>query len=208
MRCKIIVKINSSKVDCMARLKNRLEWISKQCKDKKVLDIGTRARSYSKIEESAKSVQGLDIDSKNIRLMRRQGYNVVLDNAESFSLKENFDVIIAGELIEHLSNPGFFLDRASNHLKDEGCLVITTPNARCLNYVFDYGHDPKHIQLYTPRILEKLLRKHRFDVISLQYFNWSSNVGKLISKIYNSLVAFLFPELAVQFGVIAKKVQE
>ena len=43
----------------------------------------------------------------------------------------NFDVIHAGDLIEHLSNPGDFLLFCKNNLKSSGRIIITTPNPIC-----------------------------------------------------------------------------
>jgi len=46
----------------------------------------------------------------------------------SFFEPETFDVIITGELIEHIENPSKFLRGCLSILKDTGKLLITTPN--------------------------------------------------------------------------------
>src|SRR6185295_17326915 len=48
--------------------------------------------------------------------------------AESLDLGRTFDVVFAGELIEHLSNFAGFLATAHRHLGANGRLVLTTPN--------------------------------------------------------------------------------
>jgi 2-polyprenyl-3-methyl-5-hydroxy-6-metoxy-1,4-benzoquinol methylase len=50
-------------------------------------------------------------------------------SAEDFSFPVMFDIIFAGDLIEHLSNPGIFLVNCKKHLSSRGHLLITTPNA-------------------------------------------------------------------------------
>jgi SAM-dependent methyltransferase len=43
-----------------------------------------------------------------------------------------FDLVYAGEVVEHLFNPDGFLDSASAVVADRGWLVVTTPNLACL----------------------------------------------------------------------------
>ncbi|MGQ9556014.1 MAG: class I SAM-dependent methyltransferase [Anaerolineae bacterium] len=76
----------------------------------------------------------------------------------------SFDTIIAGEIIEHLENPSAFL-RASRHvLKDDGQLLITTPNPYHWttvvgNLLFSRrGIAPDHINLFPFRTMLSLLR--------------------------------------------------
>lgn len=73
-------------------------------------------------------VWGIDLSPERIAYLQSHGYtNVRVANAESFALEMKFDTVIAGELIEHLPNPGLFLDRCREHLQPSGRIVITTP---------------------------------------------------------------------------------
>jgi 2-polyprenyl-3-methyl-5-hydroxy-6-metoxy-1,4-benzoquinol methylase len=40
-----------------------------------------------------------------------------------------FDVVVAGDIIEHLSNPGLMLDGIRSRLATNGRVIISTPNA-------------------------------------------------------------------------------
>jgi 2-polyprenyl-3-methyl-5-hydroxy-6-metoxy-1,4-benzoquinol methylase len=73
-------------------------------------------------------IWGVDTNASGIRELERQGFRVVVADAESMELNRQFDTIFAGELIEHLSNPGRFLDRCRGMLKPHGRLVLSTPN--------------------------------------------------------------------------------
>ena len=55
------------------------------------------------------SVLGIDIDETQVRRLQEQGWNVVAGNVETVDLKRRFDVVVAREVVEHLSNPGLFL---------------------------------------------------------------------------------------------------
>jgi len=81
------------------------------------------------------NVVGLDISKKEANKLKNKGYSILLGNAETKKINKKFDVIVAAEIIEHLSNPGLFLNNMKGHLKKNGCLVITTPNCFAIRYV-------------------------------------------------------------------------
>ena len=103
---------------------HRLNIIRKLCKNKHVLDLGCIDHDYNleknnswihkNIISVAKSVVGVDYMEEDVKKLNKLGYDVVCANVENFNLKKKFDVIVAGELIEHLANPGKFLDSVKN----------------------------------------------------------------------------------------------
>lgn len=61
-----------------------------------------------------------------------------------FPLKSNlYENIIAGEIIEHLNNPTFFIKECFRILKKSGRIIITTPNMIGIPYLLknDIGSD-------------------------------------------------------------------
>src|SRR5262249_13629669 len=46
-----------------------------------------------------------------------------------------FDVIVMGEVIEHVDKPGALLGNAAAMLETSGCLVVTTPNPWYANVI-------------------------------------------------------------------------
>ena len=97
-------------------------------KDKDVLDLGC-VNHDSKLKDDPLwvhgflnkncDVLGVDILWEGIKDLFKDGYNVVCGDAENINLEKKFDVIVAGELIEHLSNQGLFLNNCRRHLKEE-----------------------------------------------------------------------------------------
>ena len=80
----------------------------------------------------------------------------------------------AGEIIEHLSCAGGFLDAARRHLEPGGRLVITTPNAFAVsNFVYRIGGRPRinkgHTCWYDEVTLSQLLRRHGYEVEEVSY---------------------------------------
>jgi len=88
----------------------------------------------------AKEVWGIDVQKEKINKLRKEGHKVVFDNVQRLEnlkkLNKKFNVIVAGEIIEHLENPGLFLDNIKNFLNDDGILIITTPNIFLLRYIY------------------------------------------------------------------------
>jgi 2-polyprenyl-3-methyl-5-hydroxy-6-metoxy-1,4-benzoquinol methylase len=108
------------------KVEDRLRWIVRQCRRKNVLDVGCvgEATQYNHpewlhglIRKHAKSILGIDYNMEGIKRLQKAGYNVKFSDAENFSLSCKFDIIVASELIEHLSNPGLFLKCARSHLR-------------------------------------------------------------------------------------------
>jgi SAM-dependent methyltransferase len=117
---------------------------------------------------------GIDYLTEEVEMLRDRGYNVEVANAETFALDRTFDVITAGELIEHLSNPVLFLDRVSEHLAPGGKLVLTTPNPwsfhRFRSALFDdVWSNPEHTCWFDERTLQSILKRHGFDIKTLRH---------------------------------------
>lgn len=196
-------------------LEDRNAWVARWCTDKFVLDVGCVGggefdddRSewlHGHIERNARTVVGIDSDELGARRLWNFGFNVFCGDAEDFNLNQTFDVVVAGELIEHLSNPGMFLDCARRHLKENGRLVLTTPNGRHPRISLAGFSAPNHVQLYNVKELSELLRRHGFEVESVQYFNHKERI--LPFKIWEKLIVPLYPQFARQFGVVARGVE-
>jgi len=117
--------------------------IADLCKGKKVLDVGcvdhdlllSRRNDrwlHRHVASVAMQAVGVDSDDIGVHRMLAEGYDVILaDITGDIREVENrgpFDVIVAGEVIEHLGNPQALFDAASRLLAPGGKIVITTPN--------------------------------------------------------------------------------
>ncbi|HMO26739.1 MAG TPA: class I SAM-dependent methyltransferase, partial [Tepidisphaeraceae bacterium] len=83
---------------------------------------------HKRIAEVNGQVLGIDIDPEGARILNGQGFRVQVEDVETMSLGREFDTIVAGEIIEHLENPGIFLRNMRKHLKPQGVLIVSTPN--------------------------------------------------------------------------------
>lgn len=172
------------------RLVPRIARIQELCRGKRVLDVGCCNHSnfelidqggflHAEITKVAGSVVGFDNDSESIKGMIAQGFKVVQGNAENIPAANlgQFDVVVAGELIEHLSNAGLFLDSAHASLKPGGLLIATVPNAWAFSRVKQLykGLDdllwthPQHTCWYSRATALELFQRHGFQVIELAF---------------------------------------
>lgn len=126
----------------------------------------------------AKSTLGVDILAENVARINAQGrYRFVVADAENLPFREEFEVVLAGELIEHLHNPGRFLASAWRALTPGGTLILTTPNAHRLSSllsILQRGRElihPEHVSLFSPSSLSCLVERHGFRITDLRLLN-------------------------------------
>jgi len=171
---------------------------------------------HGKIAKVAKKVVGLDHNGEQVFALKALGYDIREGDAEQFNLGEQFDVAFAGELIEHLSNPGSFLDCARQHLIDHGKLVVTTPNRYSIlsiykvlrsGQVLTYSKPiAKHVAYFDSDSLESLLVRHGFSKVETGYCQWlgASESKGLYRLLVNSLSKYRPAFLPVLVAIAEK----
>ncbi len=190
-----------------SRLVDRIALIQRYCKGKRVLDVGCVGHTvppthplwlHKRIAEVASHVVGIDIESKKVEELRKQGYNAIVANALNCDLGEKFDVIIAGQVIEHLDNPGIFLENMKKHLSESGVFIITTDNAHGAMFIKDYlikrpNINPQHCMFFSRETFKELLDRHEFEIEEFYYYD---DAWKWLFKI--------FPQFSSNFIVVCK----
>jgi SAM-dependent methyltransferase len=131
----------------------------------------------------------LDLEKEAVKHLRDLGYDVLEGDAQTFSLGKKFDRVVAGELIEHVENPGKMLERIRDHLAPGGKLVITTPNAwSFLNFIQSafraVSIHSQHVSWYDERTLLQLLTRSGFPTASIRFLPAPPQArGWLVSQI-------------------------
>lgn len=153
-----------------------------------VLDVGFWGQAigidnpdwvHNILKFQAKEVFGVDLSFDENQLENIRNYKK--QSAENFDFDKKFDVIFAGDLIEHLSNLGLFLDACKRNLKDDGKLIITTPNCFGLFNIIEkmFKREPEvnndHTAYFNFIVLKKLLEKNGWKVVEEKYLDdsWS-----------------------------------
>ena len=180
---------------------DRTEYIKSKCNNKSVLDLGCCDDApestglpflHNEIVKVASKVTGVDI---NPNAIEKLGKNIVICNVENLDKSilqgQKYDIIVASELIEHLNNPGLFLQSVKDFLKDDGLLIIATPSPfsikQILLYFCGYETSPiSHTCYFSYATLKVLLGRFGFKIIECYFFHWGKQ--KIHSKIINFLI--------------------
>ena len=112
-----------------------------------------------------------DSDTSLIRFAREHKKTLFLQlDAHMLPFKDkSFDVIASLQVIEHLKRPESFLKETNFCLKDDGFLLLSTPNpsgipARILGKRWQ-GFRYDHISLKSPKEWRKTLNEHGFNIL-------------------------------------------
>jgi SAM-dependent methyltransferase len=122
------------------------------------------------------SVLATDVNADGLRWMEEMGYEVAPLDAEEIPPEgERFDTIAAGELIEHLANPGRFLTGCLPRLKPDGVLVLSTPQPFTPAHLLVYlrgapnGFNLEHTAWFDRQTLTQLLERCGYEIVDLRY---------------------------------------
>ena len=109
----------------------------------KILDIGSGGGLLSEpLYRLGASVTGIDASNKNIEVAKlhakEMGLNIkyIRSSPENINLKNEFDVILCMEVVEHVSNINLFIQKCSGLVKKNGIIFISTINKNLKSYAF------------------------------------------------------------------------
>lgn len=158
---------------------SREAFILERCKGKVVLDIGASGPMHAAIKEVASKVYGIDRPDGAEWTFDETDYGerwlMDLDAKGGWIPKrDDVEVISCGEVIEHLSNPGMFLE-SLKHAYTGIPVIITVPNAfaevgrkhlergtECVNL--------DHVAYYSYRTLRELLRRAGYGIKEFYWY--------------------------------------
>lgn len=125
------------------------------------------------IQETGANVYGVDLVYDEKKVSPISHYQKT--SAEKADFGMLFTKIFAGDIIEHLSNPGLFLNACHGLLDNEGRLIITTPNTFNLFNIAEKMTKTEptvnsdHTCYFNTRTIKCLLEKNNFEIESINY---------------------------------------
>lgn len=192
----------------------------------KLLDIGCADGSFAQYAgvQLGGNSYGLDICPsaiKRAKLVLNQAFQH--DVAKALPFPDHFfDIVFALEVIEHVFDTDFFMMEIRRVLKPGGLLILSTPNLASLKNrarLFFNGYPQYleyscegagHIHLYTSKILESQLAKHKLKTKEMTSANFlAPYVTHKVAPIwYRKLMmrmGDIFPSLGSHIVVVAKR---
>ncbi|HYF46783.1 MAG TPA: class I SAM-dependent methyltransferase [Acidimicrobiales bacterium] len=175
-----------------ARLVQRIPYVAGLVRGRSVIHVGFVDAGYQEMQaeagtwlhahlgDTAKSLIGIDLDETGVAQAKAEGYEAyVADCRDPQQIDalgiQPAEVVVAGEVIEHLDDPGSFLDGLHRLLAPGGELILTTPNASGLLNGFaamagaEINH-PDHVILFSWRTLTNLMSRHGWEVVDTATF--------------------------------------
>ena len=135
---------------------------------------------HARLGEVADELVGLDFSERGVAWAQAHGWAAHCVDCQSEEDVDALglppaDVVVAGEILEHLDAPGPFLRAMRLLAKPHGELLVTTPNAyRLLNFLAPLsGRElvhPDHTLWSSPRTLRTLLEHAGWRVERLGYY--------------------------------------
>jgi SAM-dependent methyltransferase len=121
---------------------SRVAHLTELARGRRVLDIGCTGHTskgregasflHRHLREAAATCIGVDLDLGGLGQLRASGLGGALVQADAAAdapfRPGSFDLVVAGELIEHLGAPEHFLQGVAQLLEGDARLVVTTPN--------------------------------------------------------------------------------
>jgi len=152
---------------------------------RRILDIGCGAGRLGqaiKLRQGAEVV-GIERNQEAAQLARERLDRVLVGDVERLEpdfAPGTFDVIVCGDILEHLRDPDRFLRRAREWLGTDGRVVASIPNVRHHsvvrsllegNWTYESAGllDQDHVRFFTRREIEKLFYRAGFSVETLGY---------------------------------------
>ena len=165
-----------------APLVDRVDHLCALARGRRVIHVGFADQGYRSMQErsgawlhahldrAASSLVGLDLSPTDVAAAAADGYEVhAVDCTDPVAVAElglaPAQVVLAGEVIEHLDAPGGLFEALAPLVAPGGLLVVTTPNGYgWLNVAASLLHreinHPDHVAMFTQRTLTALGHRH------------------------------------------------
>jgi 2-polyprenyl-3-methyl-5-hydroxy-6-metoxy-1,4-benzoquinol methylase len=160
---------------------------------------------------------GVDIDEPSLTWLQERMPHQELLLADAHHLSDcfgpdmRFDLVLAGDVIEHLANPGLFLESARMVLDAGGRILITTANAFGVagfaKALLDHEPvHPEHTAYFSRSTLGRLCELCGLRMVRFGYYRCESmtsfSLNTLVSNTLENTLASVWPQFST--GVIAE----
>lgn len=214
--------------DEMRRIKIMLDFL-KGKSVKRMLDIGS-VPEMTEIFASALSCEALGINiSDKVIGSRKEGSKIrfMQGDIENLEINERFDLIVCGEVIEHMADVDAFIEKLKRMLDNGGYLLLTIPNLSSLfnkisilfgwqprginpsrkillNPFTKYDYNWGHVSMFTFYAIKKFLRENGFEILKIGGTH-GGHIGESGLKSFLRLLMSLMPSFSEQAIILARK---
>lgn len=187
---------------------NRVDYLLDICSGKRVLHVGFSDYPYTQqkiksgnllhleLKKVTKDLLGLDNDKASLDLYRSITSDTqviegdIMNGQLGDSLPRNFEIVLLGEILEHLKNPHQAVENLHNNFSAGTILVVTTPNYSSLGYFSAALHNtemihPDHYWYFSPITVLKIFPADKFELVDFNfgmYFQKSKKINFVLRR--------------------------
>lgn len=208
---------------------NLLELIPHRLRNGNLLEIGAAGGNtliYAKENGYAKNIYGIELCKlENSNQTSNLFSDFIIANIEEVELpykKETFDIILCGDVLEHLVDPYNIVRKLSYYLKDDGVFIASIPNIRKLSILYDifikgdfkyteHGIlDKTHLRFFTKKNMIELFENNGYTVMNVVASN-KCDIKRYckqlrIFKLIKCMLSAIFTEFStLQYYLVVKK---
>jgi 2-polyprenyl-3-methyl-5-hydroxy-6-metoxy-1,4-benzoquinol methylase len=184
----------------------------------RVLDVGCSSGYLARpLAARGNTIVGIELDPDAARAAEEFCEQVLVGDVETMELPlepGSFDVVLGGDVIEHLRDPGAALERLRPLLRPGGRAVVSTPNVAnwairlsLLGGRFRYTDrgilDRSHTHLFTRATLAETLERAGYRVERIDFSvpvpgdsDLLDGLGRAVGRLRPSLFAYQFVAVA------------
>lgn len=206
-------------------LKNKYNSFKKQSEKKEIekldlskktfLDFGCGSGVYlEKIRRLHPrwELYGLDNNEFACKNTKEKGFNVFCGDLLEVNINNDFfDEVYMGQVIEHVFDPRKVVKKLSLIMKKGGNLTLATPNidsitAKLFGSFWFALEVPRHLFLFSPKTLSKILEDEGFKVMDIQFDKEPKTAIRSINYLLNKKFVNINPILWHTLWVILKPI--
>jgi 2-polyprenyl-3-methyl-5-hydroxy-6-metoxy-1,4-benzoquinol methylase len=193
-------------------VEDRITYLCDLVRGRRILDVGvvehfldassSEQWLHGKLCEAATECVGVDVLTEELRQLRLHGYDVKSVDLTQGPLDETFDVVVMGEIIEHVEQPGRLLRNAAMMLEEGGVLVLTTPNPWYVNVIIKnllntqpFTESADHVSWYDASTLYELGQR-----CGLQLYRYAG-VRNVLARTLSGRVFFRIAPVLIALGL-------
>jgi methionine biosynthesis protein MetW len=209
--------------DFLHQIPLRKEYILKKVGwGRKVLDVGCMGGKLSQlIMAQNNEVWGVEINPVAAALAQSRGISVKVADVEEglpFFKDDEFDVVQAGEILEHLYDTKFFFQEAFRVLNSQGLLLLTIPNLNSLENrlrvvaggylnicgAYPEDHFGSHVRVFNLAKIRELLSQTGFKLVDARGVMNLNSYGRWLDRSLGKAGRIL-PSFSKMLMVTARK---
>jgi len=187
------------------------------CRGKKILHVGCADYPYTlqrgeallhkRLSSITDQLWGIDLCAEGCSLLKKMGFGKIIEGdivefAKDFK-KEKFDIILAGEVIEHTANASDFLKGIAKSMSKSTELILTTINTPSLmSFFFSVANKekvhPDHNYYFSYYTMKHFIEKCGFIPLEIYYYKVNNTIIDKLASIVKKMMPALSDGIIVR----------